>query len=61
MREFYEVVLPGFDGGTDETDNLVKWVACSRGGDFVRAQFPEATVTKLDFGGVFGGSWLYST
>lgn len=25
QKKAYEVVLPGFDGSTDETDDLVKW------------------------------------
>lgn len=25
-RQLFEVEFPGFDGGTDETDHLIKWV-----------------------------------
>lgn len=28
MAKAFEVVLKGFDGGTDETDHLVLWIWC---------------------------------
>lgn len=28
--KIYEFTEPGFDGGTDETDHLVKWIAAER-------------------------------
>jgi hypothetical protein len=29
----YELTLPGFDGGTDETDDLVLWISCPNTGE----------------------------
>lgn len=45
-KRVFEVVLPGFDGGTDETDHLVRWVAADSE-DQVRAKYPEAQVSPL--------------
>jgi len=25
MKNYFEIVLKGFNGGTDETDHLIKW------------------------------------
>ena len=46
-KQVFEVVLPGFDGGTDETDHLVRWVAADSE-DQVRAKYPEAQVSPLE-------------
>jgi hypothetical protein len=44
----YEVELPGFDGGTDATDHLIKWVRASSRADVV-AQYPGSGISLLDF------------
>lgn len=43
----YEVLLPGFDGSTDETDDKLLWVRASSL-DAVTARYPEAEVEPLD-------------
>lgn len=45
-KRVFEVVLPGFDGGTDETDHLVRWVAADSE-DQVWAKYPDAQVLPL--------------
>ena len=47
---FFEIVLSGFDGGTDETDDQILWVKSTWGIDYVRSQYPDADfIVKLDF------------
>lgn len=45
---YYEVTLAGFDGSTDETDDLIKWVKAPNIG-VVRKHYPYAKVEELGF------------
>lgn len=50
MSNYFEVTLKGFKGGSDDTDDLVRWVK-AHSEDAVRAYFGETVddVMKLDF------------
>lgn len=46
----FEAVLPGFNGGSDDTDYLVKWVLADSP-EQVSEAFPEARVSQLPWQG----------
>ena len=43
----FEAALPGYNGGTDETDHLIKWGFADTQAQ-VQAHYPGCTVYPLD-------------
>jgi len=39
----FEVILPGFDGSTDETDHLIKWILADSA-EKVKLRYPDARI-----------------
>ena len=46
QRQAYEVVLPGFNGATDETDHLVRW-GFAKNMQQLTSIFPDSEIYSL--------------